>query len=117
MNVVIVTHGRLAEGFASAVEVLLGNSADIYPVCVGETAEPDVAACIADALDACDGPAVIVTDALAGSTTQLAAPIAVARGVPLVTGANLGLVMGLAMAEEYDPVLVDEARDQVVLLG
>ena len=27
------------------------------------------------------------------------------------------VVMGLAMAEEFDPVLVDEARDQVILLG
>ncbi|MBE6479411.1 MAG: hypothetical protein IJI88_01230 [Atopobiaceae bacterium] len=116
MNVVIVTHGRLAEGFANAAEVLLGTSAAVIPICVGETGERGVAERVTEALEACDGPTVIVTDVLAGSTTQAAFPIARERGVPFVTGANLSLVMELVLADAFDLTMVDAARDQVMLL-
>ena len=116
MDVVIVTHGRLAEGFASAVEVLLGSADTVHPICIDETGGQDVATLVSAALDACAGPVVVVTDVLAGSTTQAAVPVALERGVPLVTGANLGLVMELVMAESFDPTVVEVARPKTVYI-
>ena len=123
MKYVIATHGRLAEGFASAISVLSGYS-DIHTVCA-YLEEGDFPHNFEALLTkfGIEEEIIVFTDFLGGSVTQTISQYM--NGHPnlhIIAGANLALIMEtvmchIEMKEETIEPVVDQARQQMVYLN
>lgn len=96
---VLVTHGRLAVEFASAVEHVVGPQEALQPICIGP--DDDMEARRQEILDAVkavdDGNGVILlTDMFGGTPSNLAISIMEGHDVEVIAGINLPLLIKLA---------------------
>lgn len=104
-NIILLTHGDLAIGIAQSVKLILGEISALISLSVGldETIETimdkiqEAMNCFTD-----NKPIVIVTDIPGGSTTQTAIKMLAKEKVYVITGLNLGLILGLIMVELTD---------------
>jgi PTS system mannose-specific IIA component len=94
-KILLASHGHLASGLKSSVEILTGDSSAITAV-DAYVDDSDYTEAIRDFIDACgpDDEAVIFTDILGGSVFQKVALLEPEKhGVVHVTGMNLAVVM------------------------
>ena len=99
IGLVLVTHGRLADEFKSAMEHVVGPQPLVKTVCIGP--EDDMEARrreIIDALAAVDvGDGVILlTDMFGGTPSNLAISVMSQRRVEVIAGINLPMLIKLA---------------------
>ena len=99
IGLVLVTHGRLAEELRSAMEHVVGRQRHVATVCIGpdddiEQRRADVARCI-DEVDAGDG-VVLLTDMFGGTPSNLAISQMDRKGVEVIAGVNLPMLVKLA---------------------
>ncbi|MCK5909017.1 MAG: PTS sugar transporter subunit IIA, partial [Caulobacter sp.] len=93
IGLVIVTHGRLAEEFVSAMEHVVGPQAAVKAICIGP--EDDMERRRSDILKACadvdqDGQGVILlTDMFGGTPSNLAISVMDGSRVDVLAGVNL----------------------------
>lgn len=99
IGIVLVTHGRLAEEFRSALEHVVGPQEQIETICIGpdddmEERREDILSAVHKA-DSGAG-VVILTDMFGGTPSNLA--ISVMQGLPVevVAGVNLPMLVKLA---------------------
>ena len=103
IGLVLVTHGRLAEEFVTAMEHVVGKQERIAPICIGpdddmEERRADIARAIA-AVD--EGRGVIVlTDLFGGTPSNLAISLMQAGKVEVIAGINLPMLIRLAGARK-----------------
>src|SRR6476469_7351223 len=98
IGLVLVTHGRLAAEFITALEHVVGPQEAIEGICIG----PDVdmegrRGDISDAIQRCDrGKGVIIlTDLFGGTPSNLAISLMKSENVEVIAGVNLPMLIRL----------------------
>ena len=99
IGLVIVTHGRLAEEFVSAMEHVVGPQRGVRAICIGP--EDDMERRRADILAACGrvntGQGVILlTDMFGGTPSNLAISVMEQTKAEVIAGLNLPMLIKLA---------------------
>ena len=103
IGLILVTHGRLAEEFVSAMEHVVGPQTAIATVCIGpsddmEKRRKEIAASIKK-VDSGAG-AIILTDLFGGTPSNLAISLLDAGRVEVIAGINLPMLIRLAGARK-----------------
>ena len=101
IGLVLVTHGRLAAEFVTAMEHVVGPQEAIVPICIGpeddmEIRRNEIAAAIASVQDG-DG-VILLTDLFGGTPSNLAISLMKADQVEVIAGINLPMLIRLASA-------------------
>lgn len=99
IGLVLVTHGRLAVEFISAMEHVVGKQEDILPVCIGP--EDDMEMRRSEILEKVEkvntGDGVVVlTDMFGGTPSNLAISIMDKAKVEIIAGINLPMLIKIA---------------------
>ncbi|MGN6622018.1 MAG: PTS sugar transporter subunit IIA, partial [Sphingomonas sp.] len=92
IGLVLVTHGRLAQEFVTAMEHVVGKQERIATVCIGpdddmEARRQDIASAIAE-VDAGRG-VIVLTDLFGGTPSNLAISLMEAGRIEVIAGINL----------------------------
>jgi mannose PTS system EIIA component len=109
IGLVLVTHGRLADEFRSALEHVVGPQSDLETICIGP--DDDMERRRADIIEAVDkvesgGGVVLLTDMFGGTPSNLAMQACRGGKRIVLYGANLPLLIKLAKARR---LALDEA--------
>jgi len=116
IGLVIVTHGRLAVEFVSALEHVVGPQKLIETVCIGpddnmESRRQD----IVDAVGKVEtgGGVIVLTDMFGGTPSNLAISILEEANIEVIAGVNLPLLVKLAEVRKTSDMVkaVADARD------
>jgi PTS system mannose-specific IIA component len=116
IGLVLVTHGRLAAEFVTAMEHVVGPQEAIVPICIGPEDDMEARrADIAQAVGAVDrGHGVILlTDLFGGTPSNLAISLMEPGRVEVIAGVNLPMLIRLEGARKMLKVqaAVAAARD------
>jgi PTS system mannose-specific IIA component len=116
IGLVLVTHGRLAAEFVSAMEHVVGPQRNVRAVCIGP--EDDMEARRAEILEAVaaveEGQGtVVLTDMFGGTPSNLAISIMDRARVEVIAGINLPMLIKLASLREKADLAraVDQAQE------
>lgn len=116
IGLVLVTHGRLAVEFVTAMEHVVGIQERVASICIGpeddmEGRRGDIAAAIAD-VDTGQG-VILLTDLFGGTPSNLAISLMDTGRVEVIAGINLPMLIRLAGARKAMKVVdaVAAARD------
>ena len=101
IGLVLVTHGRLADEFVTAMEHVVGPQEQVATIAIG--AEDDMEARrgdIADAIAAVDAGAgvIVLTDLFGGTPSNLAISLMERGRVEVIAGMNLPMLIRLGSA-------------------
>jgi PTS system mannose-specific IIA component len=113
---VIVTHGRLAEEFVSAMEHVVGPQGAVKAICIGP--EDDMERRRSDILQACaavdqDGDGVILlTDMFGGTPSNLAISVMEQTKAEVIAGLNLPMLIKLASVRQRETLQACVAHAQ-----
>ncbi len=107
IGLVIVTHGRLAEEFRSAMEHVVGCQQNVCTVCIGpdddtEQRRFDVHRCI-ETVDAGDG-VIVLTDMFGGTPSNVCISQMARPGVEVLAGVNLPMLVKFAKIRSTQPL-------------
>ena len=107
IGLVLVTHGRLAAEFVAALEHVVGPQTQIRSVCIEaeddvETRRADIMGAIREVDDG--GGVVVLTDMFGGTPSNLAISTMDRRGVEVVAGVNLPMLVKLASVRQSEPL-------------
>ena len=116
IGLVLVTHGRLAAEFVTAMEHVVGPQEQIAPICIGpeddmEGRRNDIAEAIRS-VDQGDGT-IVLTDLFGGTPSNLAISLMKTDSVEVIAGINLPMLIRLASARRTMKIkaAVAAARD------
>jgi mannose PTS system EIIA component len=116
IGLVLVTHGRLAAEFVTAMEHVVGPQEAIAPICIGpeddmEGRRNDIAEAIRS-VDTGDGT-IVLTDLFGGTPSNLAISLMKSDSVEVIAGINLPMLIRLASARRTMKIkaAVAAARD------
>ena len=117
-RIFLVSHGKLAEGMANALGMLVGNVEDVSAMGLMPGESPaDIAAAIEKtARENPEDRILILADLLGGSVSNAVTRLALLPNVRLVNGMNLAAVIGLYFAapdidgDELEALLADARR-------
>ena len=118
IGLVIVTHGRLAEEFISALEHIVGPQKKVESVCIGpEDKMENRRSAILAAVDRAEGGAgvIVLTDMFGGTPSNLAISILKEANVEVLAGVNLPLLVKLATVRKS--ANLDEAVTEAYVAG
>ena len=98
IGLVLVTHGRLAQEFVTAMEHVVGPQGAIEPICIGpeddmEARREDIALAVAK-VDEGAG-VIILTDLFGGTPSNLAISLMKSDKVEVIAGINLPMLIRL----------------------
>ncbi len=112
IGVVVATHGKLAEEMIRTAEGVVGHLEQVASVSIVATA-PDVRADLKAAIQRVDrGDGVLLlTDLLGGTPTNLCVSFLAERGVEIVTGVNLPMLLKLGALRASGKPIGQIARD------
>ena len=107
IGMILVTHGRLAEELRSAMEHVVGAQRCVETVCIGpdddiENRRAEIEACICRC-DQGDG-VVLLTDMFGGTPSNLAISMMEKKGVEVIAGVNLPMLVKLAKVRSNQPL-------------
>jgi PTS system mannose-specific IIA component len=107
IGLVLVTHGRLAAEFLSAMEHVVGPQAMVRAVCIG--ADDDIEQRRTEIVEAIrdvdDGSGVVVlTDMFGGTPSNLAISTMDRKGIEVISGVNLPMLIKLASVRQSEPL-------------
>jgi PTS system mannose-specific IIA component len=102
---VLVTHGRLAAEFISALEHVVGPQRNIEAVCIGpeddmEKRRQDIVRSVAQVDDGCG--VVLLTDMFGGTPSNLAISIMDKARIEVIAGINLPMLIKLASLRQNE---------------
>ena len=103
IGLVLVTHGRLAVEFITAMEHVVGPQEAIAGICIDADDDMELRRKdIADALQSCDqGDGVIIlTDLFGGTPSNLAISLMKSEKVEVIAGVNLPMLIRLEGARK-----------------
>ena len=103
IGLILVTHGRLAEEFVHAMQHVVGRQEAVATVCIGpnddmERRRKEIAEAVR-AVDSGKG-AIILTDLVGGTPSNLAISLMEAGKVEVIAGINLPMLIRLAGARK-----------------
>jgi PTS system mannose-specific IIA component len=101
IGLVLVTHGRLAAEFVTAMEHVVGAQQAVEAICIGpevdmEARRDDIADAVARVDDG-DG-VILLTDLFGGTPSNLAISLMSAGRIEVIAGINLPMLIRLAGA-------------------
>ena len=101
IGLVLVTHGRLAAEFVTAMEHVVGPQEAIAPICIGpeddmEGRRNDIAEAIRS-VNTGEGT-IVLTDLFGGTPSNLAISLMKSNSVEVIAGINLPMLIRLASA-------------------
>lgn len=107
IGMILVTHGRLAEEFVSAMEHVVGQQDAIATICIGpnddmEERREEIAKAI-DKVDTGSG-AILLTDLFGGTPSNLAISLLQRGRTEVIAGINLPMLIRLAGARKELPL-------------
>ena len=107
IGLVLVTHGRLAAEFITALEHVVGPQEAVEAVCIGpdddmEARRNDIAEAIAK-VESGKG-VIILTDLFGGTPSNLAISLMKTQNVEVIAGVNLPMLIRLEGARKVMPV-------------
>ncbi len=107
IGLVIVTHGRLAEEFVSAMEHVVGPQGAVQAICIGP--EDDMERRRSDILKACaavddGGGVILLTDMFGGTPSNLAISVMEQTRAEVIAGLNLPMLIKLASVRQREPL-------------
>ncbi len=107
IGMVLVTHGRLAVELRAALEHVVGTQRHVDTVCIGpdddvENRRADIERCIEEC-DTGDG-VVLLTDMFGGTPSNLAISMMERKGVEVIAGVNLPMLVKLAKVRSNQPL-------------
>ncbi|WP_417693960.1 PTS sugar transporter subunit IIA [Roseibium sp.] len=115
IGLVLVTHGRLAEEFKSALEHVVGPQEQVETICIGpdddmEQRRLDILAAV-EAANTGKG-VVLLTDMFGGTPSNLAISVMDGKTIEVVAGVNLPMLVKLASVRMERELVdaVEEAR-------
>jgi PTS system mannose-specific IIA component len=116
IGLVIVTHGRLAEEFVSAMEHVVGPQSAVAAICIGP--EDDMERRRSDILKACaavddGGGVILLTDMFGGTPSNLAISVMEQTRAEVIAGLNLPMLIKLASVRQREalPACVAHAQE------
>ena len=116
IGLILVTHGRLADEFRSALEHVVGPQSQIETVSIAP--EDDVERRRKDILAAVDkvsdgSGVILLTDMFGGTPSNLAISVMEAGKVEVVAGVNLPMLIKIASVRGDEPLtqVVTEAQE------
>jgi PTS system mannose-specific IIA component len=116
IGLVIVTHGRLAEEFVSAMEHVVGPQSAVKAICIGP--EDDMERRRSDILKACaavddGGGVILLTDMFGGTPSNLAISVMEQTKAEVIAGLNLPMLIKLASVRQREalPACVAHAQE------
>ena len=103
IGLVLVTHGRLAAEFVTAMEHVVGPQSEVEAICIGpeddmELRRGDIAKAI-EAVDKGRG-VILLTDMFGGTPSNLAISLMVPGKVEVIAGINLPMLIRLEGARK-----------------
>lgn len=103
IGLVLVTHGRLAAEFVTAMEHVVGPQQDIEAICIGpdddmESRRADIAKAVAT-VDSGSG-VILLTDLFGGTPSNLAISLMEPGRVEVIAGINLPMLIRLEGARK-----------------
>ncbi|MBX9880506.1 MAG: PTS sugar transporter subunit IIA [Sphingomonas sp.] len=103
IGLVLVTHGRLAQEFVTAMEHVVGRQERVAAISIGpdddmESRRADIAAAIA-AVDTGAG-VIVLTDLFGGTPSNLAISLMTPGRIEVIAGINLPMLIRLAGARQ-----------------
>ena len=103
IGLVLVTHGRLAEEFISALEHVVGKQNQIAAICI--ESDDDIDTCRANIMSAVatvdtGNGVILLTDMFGGTPSNLAISVMEQAKVEVVAGINLPMLIKLATARD-----------------
>lgn len=107
IGLVIVTHGRLAAEFVSAMEHVVGPQSGVAAICIGP--EDDMEArrreilAAATAVNAGEG-VILLTDMFGGTPSNLAISVMEQTKAEVIAGLNLPMLIKLAGLRQREPL-------------
>jgi len=115
IGIVLVTHGRLAEEFAAALEHVVGRQEALRSVCIGpdddmEVRRKEIIAAVAE-VDRGRG-VIVLTDMFGGTPSNLAISMLDQGKVEVIAGMNLPMLIKLASVREQEPLDAAVAQAQ-----
>ena len=112
IGMVLVTHGRLAAEFISALEHVVGPQRNVAAVCIGPDDDMEVRRKeILDAVERVDDGAgvIVLTDMFGGTPSNLAISILDKARIEVIAGVNLPMLIKLASVRT-----VEKLEDAVI---
>ncbi|WP_119167175.1 PTS sugar transporter subunit IIA [Algihabitans albus] len=103
IGLLLVTHGRLAQEFISAMEHVVGPQPKVAAVCIGPDDDMEARRSeIITQVKACDegDGVVILTDMFGGTPSNLAISVMDQAKVEVIAGANLPMLIKLASVRQ-----------------
>ena len=103
IGLVLVTHGRLAAEFITALEHVVGPQEAVEGICIDAEDDMEMRRSeIADAIQRCDqGKGVIIlTDLFGGTPSNLAISLMKSENVEVIAGVNLPMLIRLEGARK-----------------
>ena len=115
IGMVLVTHGRLAVEFISALEHVVGPQRNTCAVCIGpeddmEQRRREILECVGKVDEG--GGVVVLTDMFGGTPSNLAISIMDKAKVEVIAGVNLPMLIKLASVRQCETLSVAVARAQ-----
>ena len=115
IGLVIVTHGRLAEEFVSAMEHVVGPQSAVQAICIGP--EDDMERRRSDILKACaavddGGGVILLTDMFGGTPSNLAISVMEQTRAEVIAGLNLPMLIKLASVRQRENLQASVAHAQ-----
>ena len=107
IGLILVTHGRLAEEFVSAMEHVVGQQDGIATICIGPNDDMEERRQeIADAIERVDTGtgAILLTDLFGGTPSNLAISLLQSGRTEVLAGINLPMLIRLAGARKELPL-------------
>ena len=103
IGIILVTHGRLAEEFVSAMEHVVGTQEAVATVCIGPNDDMEIRRQeIAEAITRVDSGkgAIMLTDLFGGTPSNLAISLLEPGKTEVIAGINLPMLIRLAGARK-----------------
>jgi mannose PTS system EIIA component len=117
---VLLSHGPLAAGVAGAAEMIVGPLDEVRVIGLQPNDGPEaLTKAVAEVLDLWSGePVMLLTDLLGGTPFNVCVRVFQERGVPVLTGLNLPMLLVALTERELPPeqlegLLVESGRDGV----
>jgi PTS system mannose-specific IIA component len=115
IGLVIVTHGRLAEEFVSAMEHVVGPQRNVRAISIGpeddmERRRRDIVAAARDADDG--GGVILLTDMFGGTPSNLAISVMDETHAEVIAGLNLPMLIKLASVRHREDLQTCVAHAQ-----
>lgn len=117
-KIVIATHGKLASGIVSALEIIVGDTKNIQTICGYLTPDFNLANEINQLMESVDFDStelIVCTDMMGGSVNNEFMKYLGKYAFHLVTNINLALIIDLVLSPEINETILNEKMEEHLL--